>query len=187
MLIKAFKEHERRDGEKEGFAHTPADALAFKFYRDVRAQRQQQTQSLFCFAIQLTQLVLQIKPSEVQIHIRTKCSIIDSCTLSELISLQAGETRRKHEIHDFIERGLAVAESERAKATLVSPPNPPPAPRPRLSFGHLPFICLHCCIIHMLCLAVHVSNLFGSTLSSASHGLTVQAWTTCTKPFCNMH
>ncbi|KAL3138408.1 hypothetical protein ABBQ32_006204 [Trebouxia sp. C0010 RCD-2024] len=64
VLIKAFKEHERRDGEKEGFAHTPADALAFKFYRD------------------------------------------------------AGETRRKHEIHDFIERGLAVAESERAKATL---------------------------------------------------------------------
>ena len=35
MLIKAFKEHERRDGEKEGFAYTPADALAFKFYRDV--------------------------------------------------------------------------------------------------------------------------------------------------------
>ena len=42
VLIKAFKEHERRDGEKEGFAHTPADALAFKFYRDVSAQLQQQ-------------------------------------------------------------------------------------------------------------------------------------------------
>ena len=35
VLIKAFKEHERRNGEKEGFAYTPADALAFKFYRDV--------------------------------------------------------------------------------------------------------------------------------------------------------
>ena len=35
MLIKAFKEHERRNGLKEGFAHTPADALAFKYYRDV--------------------------------------------------------------------------------------------------------------------------------------------------------
>jgi hypothetical protein len=35
--------------------------------------------------------------------------------------VQAGETRRKHEIRDFIDRGLAVAETERAKATLVSP------------------------------------------------------------------
>ena len=35
--------------------------------------------------------------------------------------MQAGETRRKHEIRDFIDRGLAVAETERAKATLVSP------------------------------------------------------------------
>ena len=34
--------------------------------------------------------------------------------------MQAGETRRKHEIHSFIDRGLAVAETERAKATLVS-------------------------------------------------------------------
>ncbi len=34
-VIKAFKEHERRSGLKEGFAHTPADALAFKYYRDV--------------------------------------------------------------------------------------------------------------------------------------------------------
>ena len=37
VLIKAFKEHERRNGTKEGFAHTPADALAFKYYRDVSA------------------------------------------------------------------------------------------------------------------------------------------------------
>ena len=43
MLIKAFKEHERRDGEKEGFAHTPADALAFKFYRDVSGHLPHQT------------------------------------------------------------------------------------------------------------------------------------------------
>ena len=42
VLIKAFKEHERRDGEKEGFAHTPADALAFKYYRDVSAHLLQQ-------------------------------------------------------------------------------------------------------------------------------------------------
>ncbi|KAL0038772.1 hypothetical protein WJX79_007235 [Trebouxia sp. C0005] len=64
VVIKAFKEHERRNGVKQGFAYTPADALAFKYYRD------------------------------------------------------AGETRRKHEIRDFIDRGLAVAETERAKATL---------------------------------------------------------------------
>lgn len=35
VLTKAFKEHERRRGQQEGFAHTPADALAFKHYRDV--------------------------------------------------------------------------------------------------------------------------------------------------------
>ena len=35
MVIKAFKEHERRNGVTEGFAYTPADALAFKYYRDV--------------------------------------------------------------------------------------------------------------------------------------------------------
>ena len=48
VLIKAFKEHERRDGEKEGFAHTPADALAFKFYRDVSPYLQQHNQLQFC-------------------------------------------------------------------------------------------------------------------------------------------
>ena len=35
VVIKAFKEHERRNGVKQGFAYTPADALAFKYYRDV--------------------------------------------------------------------------------------------------------------------------------------------------------
>ena len=35
VLAKAFKEHERRKGEREGFSYTPADALAFKYYRDV--------------------------------------------------------------------------------------------------------------------------------------------------------
>ena len=35
VLTKAFKEHERRKGEQEGFPYTPADALAFKYYRDV--------------------------------------------------------------------------------------------------------------------------------------------------------
>ena len=40
VLIKAFKEHERRNGVKEGFAHTPADALAFKYYRDVSSPLQ---------------------------------------------------------------------------------------------------------------------------------------------------
>ena len=35
VVIKAFKEHERRNGVKHGFAYTPADALAFKYYRDV--------------------------------------------------------------------------------------------------------------------------------------------------------
>lgn len=48
--------------------------------------------------------------------------------ITQKFSLQAGETRRKHEIHDLIERGLAVAESERAKATLVSHHPPPPSP-----------------------------------------------------------
>lgn len=35
VLARAIKEHERRNGRREGFADTPADALAYKFYRDV--------------------------------------------------------------------------------------------------------------------------------------------------------
>lgn len=33
-LARAIKEHERRVGEREGFSQTPADCLAYKFYRD---------------------------------------------------------------------------------------------------------------------------------------------------------
>lgn len=36
VLARAIKEHERRNGRREGFADTPGDALAYKFYRDVR-------------------------------------------------------------------------------------------------------------------------------------------------------
>lgn len=36
ILGRALKEHTRRSGEKEGFAYTPQDCMAFKFYRDVR-------------------------------------------------------------------------------------------------------------------------------------------------------
>lgn len=36
MLARAIKEHERRDGRREGFADTPADVLAYKYFRDVR-------------------------------------------------------------------------------------------------------------------------------------------------------
>ena len=34
VLARAIKEHERRKGTKEGFADTPADALAYKHFRD---------------------------------------------------------------------------------------------------------------------------------------------------------
>lgn len=34
VLARAIKEHERRKGEKEGFSDSPADCLAFKYYRD---------------------------------------------------------------------------------------------------------------------------------------------------------
>jgi hypothetical protein len=34
-LSKAVKEHERRDGRKEGFTESPGDVLAYKHYRDV--------------------------------------------------------------------------------------------------------------------------------------------------------
>lgn len=35
MLARAVKDHERRDGTKEGFSGTPGDCLAYKYYRDV--------------------------------------------------------------------------------------------------------------------------------------------------------
>ncbi len=35
VLARAVKEHERRDGRREGFADTPADVLAYKYFRDV--------------------------------------------------------------------------------------------------------------------------------------------------------
>ena len=34
MLARAVKEHERRNGEKEGFSGSPADCVAYKHYRD---------------------------------------------------------------------------------------------------------------------------------------------------------
>ena len=36
LLARAVKEQERRSGEKEGFTASPADCLAYKYYRDVR-------------------------------------------------------------------------------------------------------------------------------------------------------
>ena len=36
-LARAVKEHERREGTKIGFSSSPADCLAFQFFRDVRA------------------------------------------------------------------------------------------------------------------------------------------------------
>lgn len=36
VLARAIKEHERRDGQREGFADTPGDVLAYKYFRDVR-------------------------------------------------------------------------------------------------------------------------------------------------------
>jgi hypothetical protein len=35
VLARAFKEHERRDGRREGFLDTPGDVMAYKHYRDV--------------------------------------------------------------------------------------------------------------------------------------------------------
>ncbi len=55
VVIKAFKEHERRNGVKQGFAYTPADALAFKYYRDVSpcskllCQEQGQVTQMHCY------------------------------------------------------------------------------------------------------------------------------------------
>lgn len=55
VVIKAFKEHERRNGVKQGFAYTPADALAFKYYRDVSpcskllCQQQSHMMQMHCY------------------------------------------------------------------------------------------------------------------------------------------
>lgn len=35
VLARAVKEQERREGNLEGFTATPADCMAFKYYRDV--------------------------------------------------------------------------------------------------------------------------------------------------------
>lgn len=36
QLSRAVKEHERREGEKIGFSDSPADCLAYQYFRDVR-------------------------------------------------------------------------------------------------------------------------------------------------------
>ena len=65
VLARAIKEHERRKGEKEGFSDSPADCLAFKYYRDA-------------------------------------------------LENQGGD-----EMKTYIEKGLAVAETDAARETLV--------------------------------------------------------------------
>lgn len=42
VLGRAIKEHERRNGIKEGFMDTPADCLAYKYYRDAMESRRQE-------------------------------------------------------------------------------------------------------------------------------------------------
>lgn len=88
----------------------------------------------------------------------TVAALTGSNLLSWLLSLQAGETRRKHEIHDFIEWGLAVAESERAKATLVSHCPPPPLCALLCSKAEADICCIN---------AVCTSSLHECTLLSA--------------------
>lgn len=39
VLARAIKEHERRDGRREGFADTPGDVLAYKYFRDAQECR----------------------------------------------------------------------------------------------------------------------------------------------------
>ena len=45
MLARAIKEHERREGKREGFSDTPGDVLAYKHYRDVRGNL---TRAMLC-------------------------------------------------------------------------------------------------------------------------------------------
>lgn len=53
VLARAVKEQERREGEKEGFTSSPADSLAFKYYRDVRLQHSPATLVKFQPALSL--------------------------------------------------------------------------------------------------------------------------------------
>jgi len=42
ILARAMKEHERRNGRREGFSDSPQDALAYKYYRDALECRNQE-------------------------------------------------------------------------------------------------------------------------------------------------
>ena len=42
-LARSVKEHERREGIKIGFTASPADCLAFQYFRDVRVIEQTKT------------------------------------------------------------------------------------------------------------------------------------------------
>ncbi len=42
ILAKSVKEHERRRGENEGFSNSPADCLAYKYYRDAVENKRQE-------------------------------------------------------------------------------------------------------------------------------------------------
>lgn len=42
VLARSIKEHERRSGKKEGFSESPADCLAYKYYRDAQECRREE-------------------------------------------------------------------------------------------------------------------------------------------------
>jgi hypothetical protein len=42
ILARAMKEHERRNGRRDGFSETPQDSLAYKYYRDALECRDQE-------------------------------------------------------------------------------------------------------------------------------------------------
>jgi hypothetical protein len=47
VLARAVKEHERRKGENEGFSESPADCLAYKYYRDAIEYKRQEEVELY--------------------------------------------------------------------------------------------------------------------------------------------
>ena len=103
VLARAVKEHERREGRREGFGDTPGDVLAYKHFRDVSAG---------CWdpAPALCALCMRQMEGEAAAAVPSR---------ARPAALQAQECRRTAEVEAAAKKGLAVADSDTAREKLV--------------------------------------------------------------------
>ena len=121
MLARAAKEQERRQGDKEGFTSSPGDCLAYKYHRDVCPE------APFPSTLPNINIVSHAVWWYCWPHLDASCQEAlrtSACWRQQLTSArpwQAVESRSEDQRKQFVQKGIAVADSESARATLVTP------------------------------------------------------------------